>query len=86
MSINSISYNPKEQPDKEFAYVDLSSVDNGHISFDNTFLGKDAPSRARRIAGNRSILIYLAGILSIFFKNLDSIFYCLGTIEILWVI
>ena len=57
MSLNSISYNPKEQPDKEFAYVDLSSVDNGHISFDNTFLGKDAPSRARRIAGNRSILI-----------------------------
>ena len=57
--INEIEKNPKTTPDKEFVYVDISSVTNGtgEISFSNKILGKDAPGRARRYALGGSTLI-----------------------------
>jgi type I restriction enzyme S subunit len=41
---------PEDSPDKEFGYVDISSVDNSRFAITDVkrFKGKDAPSRARR--------------------------------------
>lgn len=42
---------PRKFPDDSFIYVDISSIDSQKqvISDPKTFLGKDAPSRARRV-------------------------------------
>ncbi len=42
---------PGKEPDKEFIYVDVSSVSNEFFRIENTskILGKEAPSRARKI-------------------------------------
>ena len=42
---------PDQMPDQPFTYVDIASVDNvsGVISSPKTLLGRDAPSRARKI-------------------------------------
>ncbi|MBI4324618.1 MAG: restriction endonuclease subunit S [Chloroflexi bacterium] len=42
--------NPEDSPDKEFGYVDISSIDNSNfvIADVKRFKGKDGPSRARR--------------------------------------
>lgn len=44
---------------EHFAYVDIDSVGkgDGNISFDKIILGKDAPSRARRVAQDRTVII-----------------------------
>ena len=41
---------PEDSPDKEFGYVDISSIDNSsfRITGVKRFKGKNAPSRARR--------------------------------------
>jgi type I restriction enzyme S subunit len=41
---------PEDEPEREFAYVDISAVDNATFRVTETkrFLGKEAPSRARR--------------------------------------
>jgi type I restriction enzyme S subunit len=41
---------PQDEPDREFGYVDISSIDNETFQIMHTkrFLGKDAPSRAKR--------------------------------------
>ena len=41
---------PEDSPDKEFGYVDISSIDNSSFVITDVkrFKGKDAPSRARR--------------------------------------
>lgn len=56
---NSYSINPKDEPTKEFIYVDIESVQNGtgDISFDKKIIGNNAPSRARRLAKADSILV-----------------------------
>lgn len=56
---NSYSINPKDEPTKEFIYVDIESVQNGSgdISFDKKIIGNNAPSRARRLAKADSILV-----------------------------
>lgn len=43
--------NPKNNPDKEFIYIDVSSVNKENLSIENTSLikGKNAPSRARKL-------------------------------------
>lgn len=45
--------------DEYFTYVDIDSVGkgNGAISFDKQILGKDAPSRARRVALNKTSIV-----------------------------
>jgi len=45
--------------DKEFIYLDISSVENGtgKINYENFVIGKKAPSRARRKVENGSILL-----------------------------
>lgn len=42
---------PHAQPDKNFRYIDIGSIDNGThlITETKAFLGRDAPSRARRV-------------------------------------
>ena len=57
--INELERNPKETPEQEYLYIDISSVENGtgKISFSNIIKGKNAPSRARRYAVTGSTLI-----------------------------
>lgn len=57
--INEYDYNPSQYPETDFIYVDISSVENetGIISYNTVLKGKDAPSRARRLAKSGSVLI-----------------------------
>ncbi len=58
--INTKTINPLDiWKDEEFTYVDIDCVGkgNGCVRFDNKMLGKDAPSRARRIAENKTAII-----------------------------
>ena len=57
--LNEFSINPIETPEKEYTYVDIDAVENetGIISFDKKITGKNAPSRARRLAKEESTLI-----------------------------
>ena len=59
MESNTFSLNPKNTPEKKYKYVDISSVGNGNgeIKTSIEFLGKDAPSRARRLAKSDSLII-----------------------------
>lgn len=50
---------PKDNPDKPFIYIDIASIDNSslRITQPKTYLGKEAPSRARqRIAAGDTLL------------------------------
>ncbi|WP_196523179.1 restriction endonuclease subunit S [Nostoc commune] len=49
---------PAKKPETEFKYIDIGSIDNSTQTITNikTFLGKDAPSRARRIVRKDDIL------------------------------
>lgn len=51
--------NPGAKPDKEFRYVDISSVDSTRkrIVDAKTILGKDAPSRARQVILENDVLV-----------------------------
>ena len=74
--INTLTLNPTScWKDEFFTYVDIDSVGkgNGSISFDKKILGKDAPSRARRVAEDRTVIVstvrpYLKG-----FAYIDSV-------------
>jgi len=58
--INTHTVNPTNSWRNEyFTYVDIDSIGkgDGSISFDKTILGKDAPSRARRVALNRTAIV-----------------------------
>lgn len=74
--INTLTLNPTScWKDEFFTYVDIDSVGkgDGSISFDKKILGKDAPSRARRVAEDRTVVVstvrpYLKG-----FAYIDSI-------------
>lgn len=58
--INTKVLNPASCWENEhFTYVDIDSVGkgDGNISFDKIILGKDAPSRARRVAQDRTVII-----------------------------
>lgn len=58
--INTLTLNPTScWKDEFFTYVDIDSVGkgDGNISFDKKILGKDAPSRARRVAENRTVIV-----------------------------
>lgn len=49
---------PCKEPNKEFIYVDVSSVSNEFFRIENAtkLLGKDAPSRARKIIRNGDVI------------------------------
>ena len=59
VDINQQEINPTQYPDKEFVYVDIASVENGtgKMSFDQKILGKDAPSRARRLVSKGNTIL-----------------------------
>ena len=59
IDINSQTMDPHETPDSQYCYVDIDSVENGtgRIIQSKTFLGKNAPSRARRLAKENDVLI-----------------------------
>ena len=50
--------NPKENPEVEFDYLDIASIDNKQqkVVSPKKYLGKDAPSRARQIVRSGDIL------------------------------
>ena len=50
--------NPQRTPDQNFAYVDIGAIDNSvqKIKAPKEFLGKDAPSRARRVIKTDDVL------------------------------
>ena len=50
--------NPRNNPSKEFIYIDVSSVNKENLAIENTTLikGKDAPSRARRLIKTGDII------------------------------
>ncbi|MGH2612763.1 MAG: hypothetical protein ACRDFB_06900 [Rhabdochlamydiaceae bacterium] len=50
--------NPKDQPNKEFQYCDIDSIDNIRLQITNPkqFLGRNAPSRARQIVKKDDVL------------------------------
>jgi type I restriction enzyme M protein len=58
VTINPENTDPRASPDTPFTYVDLSAVDRGAISApdDGQILGKDAPSRARRVVRADDVL------------------------------
>ena len=82
IEINTESQNPKKTyKDATFTYVDIESMQNGkgEISFDKKVVGNDAPSRARRIAKNDSVIVstvrpYLKGFAYIEETPKDTIF------------
>ena len=49
---------PRKSPDDEFKYIDIGSIDNSNQTITNPkiFLGKDAPSRARRVVKQRDVV------------------------------
>lgn len=58
--INTQAINPKDSWKNEyFTYIDIDSIGkgDGSISFDKNILGKDAPSRARRVAQDGTVII-----------------------------
>ena len=59
VDINQQDINPTQYPNKEFVYIDIASVENGtgNMSFDHKILGKDAPSRARRIVSKGNTIL-----------------------------
>lgn len=57
--INEYTIDPQDTPDKEFIYIDIDAVESGtgKYSIEKKIKGKDAPSRARRVAKSHSTLI-----------------------------
>lgn len=57
--INSETFDPTTKPNGSFIYVDIDSIGkgDGFISYENIILGKEAPSRARRVVKNDSVVI-----------------------------
>ena len=83
--INTETYDPTKQPDNDFIYVDIDSVGkaNGVIDFSKRLAGKNAPSRARRIAKNGNTIIstvrpYLKGFAFVNTDNIDDCVFSTG--------
>lgn len=52
------SIDPRRQPERQFRYVDIGSIDNRiqKITEPKKFLGREAPSRARRVINTDDVL------------------------------
>ena len=59
IDINLHTFDPKSNPDTEFVYVDIDSIGkgDGSISYEQKILGKNLPSRARRIVKSGNTII-----------------------------
>jgi restriction endonuclease S subunit len=59
IDINQNEINPTLFSNKEFVYVDIASIENGtgKISLEQKILGKEAPSRARRVVTKGNTII-----------------------------
>jgi len=59
IQINPETFNPKAEPDEEFTYIEISSVEKetGIITGARRIRGIDAPSRARRLVREGDIII-----------------------------
>lgn len=59
VDINQETFDPTTTPNKKYHYVDIASInkDRASIDFSNVVTGRDAPSRARRIAKNNDVII-----------------------------
>ncbi len=56
--INKESINPpKEAPNKEFYYIEIDSIQDGIIKSVKKIIGKDAPSRARRLVRENDVIM-----------------------------
>ncbi len=57
--IDTDTFNPENEPDKEFSYIDIASIDNQAKKILNpqVLLGKNAPSRARKKVRAGDILV-----------------------------
>jgi type I restriction enzyme M protein len=57
--LNRESINPGDNPEKEFTYIEIGNVENetGEIDFSQVIKGKNAPSRARRLAPQGCVII-----------------------------
>lgn len=57
--INAETIDPTKEPEKVFTYIDIESVRNGEGTFstENKILGKNAPSRARRLVKSDTTII-----------------------------
>ena len=83
--INTTTYDPTKKPDNEFTYIDIDSVGkaNGIIDFSKRLIGKNAPSRARRLAKNGNTIIstvrpYLKGFAFVDTDNIDDCVFSTG--------
>ena len=49
---------PEDNPDTSFTYLDISSIDNdiNHVTEPKTYLGIEAPSRARQLVRAKDVL------------------------------
>ncbi|MBU1216433.1 N-6 DNA methylase [bacterium] len=59
IDINIETFDPTTKPNNDFIYVDIDSVGkgNGKVNYTNIIKGREAPSRARRIVKNDSVVI-----------------------------
>ncbi|MGL4982956.1 MAG: N-6 DNA methylase [Treponemataceae bacterium] len=59
VDINKFTHDPTKEPDKEFIYVDIESIEKGTgvISYEQKIMGSNAPDRAKRKAPSGSILV-----------------------------
>lgn len=58
--VNKFNRDPTiEQPEDEFVYIDISSIDNetGKITLPTRILGRSAPSRARRVIHTNDVIL-----------------------------
>ena len=58
VNVNPESLDPTiKWPDKEFDYVDIEAVKGGRIAATRKIMGKDAPSRARRVIREKDVIM-----------------------------
>ncbi len=81
IDINSENFDPTSKPKDKFIYVDIKSVKKGQgiIEFKKTIIGRNAPSRARRIASIGSTIVstvrpYLKGFAFVKAQPADTIY------------
>jgi type I restriction enzyme S subunit len=55
--LNPQQINPLNKPGEEFYYIDIASIKENAVNEAKKFLGKDAPSRARRVLADKDIVI-----------------------------
>ena len=55
--INLYSKDPKKEPNRKIRYIDISAIENFKVVSTKEFMGKDAPSRARRLVFTDDVIV-----------------------------